>query len=262
MDVGRSRLYLVFINGISVMFPGTILITGSNGGIGCELADYLLTLGVRDIALHYHSVSDRIKECLLKHDCDPAKHLFNGSLTSEADVQSLRHGIEQRFGEVWGLLNVAGGSTNAMSWKMSAAEFHKVIDDNLTSTFLCCREFIPGMRKREAGRIINFTSIVASTGAIGAAHYSAAKAGISGWTKSLALELASKRITANALALGYFNYGLINQLTPELQAQVKEKIPLKRFGEGREIGGFVKFLLSDEGQYTTGQTLHINGGQY
>ena len=145
---------------------------------------------------------------------------------------------------------------------MSLEDFREVIDDNLTSTFLCCREFTPGMRKLEAGRIINFSSIVASTGTVGAAHYCAAKAGIIGWTKAMALELAPKRITVNALALGYFNYGLIHQLTPELQNEIKGKIPLGRFGDAKEIGGYVRFLLGEEGQYTTGQTLHINGGQF
>lgn len=242
--------------------PGPILITGSNGGIGCELADYLLNQGVRNIALNYHSSCDNITKLLTKYDCDPSRHLFQAELSDETQVAAMRQQIEKRFGDVWGLLNIAGGSTNAMSWKMSVSEFKKIIDNNLTSTFLCCREFIPGMRKLEDGRIINFSSIVANTGIAGASHYCAAKAGVMGLTKSLALELAPKNITVNALVLGYFNYGLIHHLTPQLQAEVKDRIPLKRFGNSNEIGGLMKYLLSVDGKYTTGQGIHINGGQF
>jgi len=243
-------------------FPGVILITGSNGGIGCALAEYLLEKGIRQIALQYRSECDKITTCLKKFDLDPERHLFEASLTDESSVLQLRSEIESRIGEVWSVLNVAGGSTNSMSWKTSLADFRSVIDDNLTSAFLCSREFIPAMRKNAAGRIINFSSVVASTGIAGAAHYSAAKAGLLGLTKALALELAPKNITVNTLSLGYFKYGLINHLTEQLQDEVRESIPLKRFGDISEIGGYIMFLLSEAGQYTTGQTLHINGGLY
>ena len=239
-----------------------LLITGSNGGIGAELARYFLQEGYRNIAFQYRNANEHISAIISSFDLDPKRHLFRAELDDETSVTQMRTDIEARIGEVWGLLNVAGGSTNALSWKLTRAEFQRVFDDNVTSTFLCCREFIPAMRKNASGRIINFSSIVGSTGAAGAAHYSAAKAAIGGWTKSLAQELAPKNITVNALALGYFNYGIINHLTPQLQEDIKAKIPLKRFGEGHEIGGYASFLLSPQGQYTNGQILHLNGGQY
>jgi len=239
-----------------------ILITGSDGGIGCNLADYLLSNGVRNLACHYHSSSDNIRAVLEKHKLDEQKHLFQAELTDEEDVKKLRLSIEAKLGDVWGLINMAGGSMNGMSWKISKADFQKIIDQNLMTTFLCSREFIPGMRKMISGRIINISSVVAYTGVVGAAHYCAAKAAIGGWTKALALELAPKNITANTLALGYFEYGLINHLSSEQQDGIKARIPYQRFGSANEIGGYIKFLLSGDGLYTTGQIVHVNGGLY
>lgn len=238
------------------------LITGSNGGIGLAVAEHLLGQGVRSLAFQYRSASDKIAACLKRFDLDPEKHLFKADLCLEQDVASLRSSIEDRLGAVWGLVNIAGGSSNSMSWKTPLADFRKVLDDNLTSAFLSCREFIPGMRTAGSGRIINISSVVAFTGAVGAAHYCAAKGAIASYTKALSLELAPKNITANALALGYFGYGLINQVNEQLQAEIKERIPLKRFGSGTDVGGYIKFLLSEESAFTTGQVIHINGGQF
>ena len=238
------------------------LITGSNGGIGLVVAEYLLAQGMRSLAFQYRSASDKIVDCLRRYDLDPNKHLFRADLCSESDVTTLRTSINTNLGTVWGLVNIAGGSSNSMSWKTSLNDFRKVLDDNLTSTFLSCREFIPGMRSTGSGRIINISSVVASTGISGAAHYCAAKGAVTSYTKALSLELAPKNITANTIALGYFQYGLINQVNEQLQAEIRERIPLKRFGSGSEVGGLIRFLLSDESSYTTGQVIHINGGQF
>lgn len=238
------------------------LVTGSNGGIGLAVAEHLLAHGMRSLAFHYRSASSKITDCLKRFDLDPQKHLFKADLCSESDVAQLRASVEGSLGPVWGLVNIAGASSNSMSWKTSLSDFRKVLDDNLTSTFLACREFVPGMRSAGAGRIINISSVVAFTGAVGAAHYCAAKGAIVSYTKALSLELAPKNITVNALSLGYFQYGLINQVNEQLQAEIKERIPLKRFGTGSDVGGHIRFLLSDESAFTTGQVIHINGGQF
>ncbi len=128
--------------------------------------------------------------------------------------------------------------------------------------FLCSKHFIPKMRECGEGRIINFSSVTAFTGIPGASHYAAAKAGLVGFTKSLALELANKKITANAIALGYFGTGLIDSVPEHLQAEIKTKIPLNRFGDASDVGSTVEFLLSDSAAFMTGQVLHLNGGQY
>jgi 3-oxoacyl-[acyl-carrier protein] reductase len=118
------------------------------------------------------------------------------------------------------------------------------------------------MRAQAYGKIINFSSIVAFTGIIGSAHYSASKAGIVGLSKSLSLELANKNINVNTIALGYFDRGLINDVPENIQNEIKEKTPLKRFGTADEVSSLVNYLLSNNSNFTTGQVFHLNGGLY
>jgi 3-oxoacyl-[acyl-carrier protein] reductase len=237
-----------------------LVITGAGGGIGHTLVDDLLTRGYTNIACQYRSDSPGLRQVMAKHNKDFDAYCFQADLTDEVQVAELRHRAISTLGSVWGLINLAGASTNAMSWKMTLADFKKIIDANLTTTFLTCREFTPDMRAAGGGRIINTSSVVAATGTAGAAHYCAAKAGIIGFTRALAVELANKNVTANALALGYFETGLITHLSPALQQDIKDKTPLKRFGHVSEIAGLVDFLLGDAGAFTTGQVIHMNGG--
>lgn len=238
------------------------LVTGSNGGLGKELAEHLITAGYRNIACHYHSSCKEIEEVLLRHDLDPAIHLYQADLTREKDLADMRCAIEAGLGKTGHLLNLAGGSSNGMSWKLSKEDFQKIIEMNLISTFLACREFLPGMREAGYGRIVNTSSVVGFTGVAGASHYSAAKAAIIGFSKSLALELANKGVTVNSLGLGYYDTGIIDQVPSELQTKIKAGIPLQRFGNSSEIAGLVCFLFSKDSSYLTGQTLHLNGGLY
>jgi len=239
-----------------------IVLTGAGGGLGTNLTAYLLEQGFRKLALVGRGRIGGLSELLMRADLDPEKHIFQAELADESQVATLRVSIEEKLGSVAGLINLAGASTNGLSWKLSKDEFLKIIEDNLISTFVCCKEFVPGMRERSEGRIINISSVVASTGVAGASHYSAAKAAIIGFSKSLSLELSVKKITVNTISLGYFQHGLIDLVSEDLQSAIKEKIPLKRFGTAAEIGGALEFLLSPQGAYTTGQDLHINGGLY
>lgn len=238
------------------------LITGTNGGVGQFVAHYLLSQGERNIICHYRSENDRVLNLLKEFDLDPAKHAINANLVDESSVQNMANKITENFGGVSRLVNVAGSSSNAMSWKMSKEDFMRVVEDSLLTTFLCCKTFVPDMRENKFGRIVNFSSIVGSSGMPGASHYAAAKAGVMGFTKSLSLELANKNITVNALALGYFNAGLIDSVSKDLQAEIIKKIPANRFGEEQDVGSAVKYLLSPEAQFLTGQVIHLNGGQY
>lgn len=241
-----------------------ILITGAGGGIGSALVDDLLSRGYTRIACQYRTDSPALREVFKVHGLDFDKVCFQADLTDEVQVVDLHDKVTVALGRgcIWGLINLAGASSNAMSWKMPLDKFKSIIDANLTTTFLTCRQVIPEMREANGGRIINTSSVVAFTGTVGASHYCAAKAAIVGYTRAIALELANKGITANTLALGYFETGLINHLTPQLQDDIKAKTPLKRFGHVSEIGGQVDFLLSDAGAFTTGQTIHMNGGFY
>jgi len=244
------------------MNQDAILITGSNGGVGSRLVKYLLDSGARNLACHYRSGRETVAEILRQADLDPETHLFQAELTDEGQVRAMRLEIEKRLGSVTALVNVAGASTNGMSWKLSLADFMDIVNSNLVSAFLCSREFIPSMRERSWGRIINFSSIVGFTGVAGASHYCSAKAGLVGLTKALALELANKNITVNAIALGYFAFGLIQDVPAELQAQIRARIPVGRFGEANDIGSTVKLLLDEQSAFLTGQVVHLNGGQF
>lgn len=241
---------------------GVILITGANGGIGSEVVDYLISIGIRNIACHYHKSNKQLASVLHRHGILIEDNCFNADLTIEDEVINLKKNIEKKMGNVWGLINMAGGSSNGMSWNLDINEFKRIIDINLLSTFLCSKIFIPSMREKQKGRIINISSIVASSGIIGASHYCAAKAGVIGLTKALALELANKNICVNTIALGYFNVGLIEHIPEDELDALRGQIPLKRFGLSGEVGGLIFYLLSKEAQYITGQVLHINGGLY
>jgi 3-oxoacyl-[acyl-carrier protein] reductase len=239
-----------------------VLVTGSNGGVGSRLVRYLLNSGYRKLACHYRAGCEAVESELVAHGLDPGTHLYRAELRDEDQVRAMRLQIEERLGPVHALLNVAGSSTNGMSWRLSLAAFAEVLESNLTSAFLCSREFIPSMRERRRGRILNFSSVVAFTGVAGASHYCAAKAGLVGLTKALALELANRNITVNAIALGYFGFGLLDEVPPDLQAEIKSRIPAGRFGEASDVGSLVRLLMDDESSYLTGQVLHLNGGQY
>lgn len=239
-----------------------ILITGSNGGIGQFVTRHLLEKGMRKIICHYKSENAEVLNLLKEFELDPTLHSVQADLVDEASAINMASTIKSRFGLVDRIVNIAGSSTNSMSWKMSKNDFMSVVEDNLLTAFLCSKVFIPEMRKSKFGRIVNFSSVVGFTGMPGASHYSAAKAGIVGLTKSLALELAPKGITVNAVALGYFNAGLIDDVSPELQLEIKKKIPTGCFGKKEDIGFAIEYLLSNKSQFYTGQVMHLNGGQF
>lgn len=239
---------------------GVLLLTGANGGLGQNIVKYLLDVKIRNIACNYRGSDTEIRRILADHDLVPEKHLFYADLTNESDIHNMRLSIEEKLGEVSTLVNLAGGSTNNLSWKLTKQEFQNVIDMNLLSTFLCSKEFIPTMRNNNFGTIINTSSVVGTTGVAGAAHYCAAKAGIIGLSKAMALELASKNITVNTLALGYFDQGLIDDVPVEIRQKIVERIPLKRLGKSKEVGSMIKYFLDADSRYITGQVFHINGG--
>lgn len=244
------------------MSEKTVLLTGASGGIGLALTEHLLAGGCTRLVCQYRSSPDQLTETVRRHGLDPALHCIEADLTSEHEVRELGRIVAGNFGEVWGLVNLAGSTRNGMSWKLSLDEFRQVIDNNLLTTFLACREFIPMMREAQGGRIVNISSVVAFQGVIGASHYCAAKAGVVGYTKALARELATRNVTANVLALGYFDYGMLYTVPEDLREGIRNSIPIGRFGLAAEIGGTLSHLLSADGGYTTGQVLHINGGMY
>jgi len=243
------------------MAHGITLVTGANGGIAQHVIRHLLSKGHRNVVAQYRGRRDRIDATFAEFGLSQ-EHVVQADLCDEASVTAMAEVVRARHGAVASLVNVAGSSSNAMSWKLHTADFTRVVNDSLLSTFLCCKAFVPDMREQRYGRILNFSSIVGATGIAGAAHYAAAKAGITGFTKSIAQELASRGITANALALGYFDTGLIHSVPETMQADIRSRIPVGRFGTQADVGAAVEYLISDDASFLTGQVVHLNGGQF
>ncbi len=231
----------------------TILIIGSSGGLGTALIDYFKDDAI-NLALHYHINPPHFIP-------DNAK-TYKADITSENEVMELVNAVVADFSTVDIVLHNAGVSKNGISWKLPADDWNETLAVNLTGPFLVSKHVIPFMRQQAFGRLIFMSSVVAQTGFIGTAAYAASKAGLMGLTKTLAKELATKNITANAIALGYFNAGMIDDVPAEMQEELKTKIPLGELGNPLQFAALVRFLSSDDASYLTGQTLNLNGGLY
>jgi NAD(P)-dependent dehydrogenase (short-subunit alcohol dehydrogenase family) len=237
-----------------------VLITGAGGGLGVQLASELLQRGERRLIFHCRNRRDALLAVLKDHDLDPERHAVYGDLTVESEVRGIHARTRALHGPLFGLVNLAGGSSNGMSWKLSLDEFRQVLDANLVTTFLCCREFVPEMRENACGRIVNVSSVVATVGAPGTSHYSAAKAAILGFTRTLALELAPRNVVVSAVALGYFQVGLIDSIPPAQHDALRTRIPAGRFGAATELASLLQFLLGEGGAFSGGQVYPLNGG--
>lgn len=183
------------------------------------------------------------------------------------DVTS-RESIDEAFnkakeaGTVSILVNNAGVTQDGLAVRMSAEQWQKVLDTNLTGGFVCIQKVLQGMMKQRWGRIINVTSVVGLSGNAGQANYAASKAGLMGLTKSLALEVASRNITVNAVAPGFIETPMTDVLPDKVKEQTLDRIPLRRLGTPDEIAKAVSFLAGDDAAYITGQILSVNGGMY
>ncbi|MGM0479485.1 MAG: 3-oxoacyl-ACP reductase family protein [Bacteroidota bacterium] len=231
-----------------------ILITGASGGLGSSMAEYFSR---EDYALVLHH-NENIP---LIDEAKTIMH-YKADLTNETEVEEMVQAILQRFNRIDIVINNAGVSESHISWKTALESWDKTIATNLTAPFLVCKHTIPVMREREWGRIINIASVVGQTGAIGTASYAASKAGLIGLTKTLSKELSSAGITANNLALGYFNKGMIRDVPEDLKEAITADIPLKRLGEPRAICHTINYLIDKASDYITGQTINLNGGLY
>ncbi|MBX5468038.1 MAG: SDR family oxidoreductase [Firmicutes bacterium] len=246
------------------------VVTGAAGVLGRAVADRLWSEGARVVAV------DIDRAGLERHFGDRRERLecVDANLVEEAEVEALVRAVLSTQGGVDFLVNVAGGELKPSRAYPDVVEsrgmhpiesidwltFQRTLAINLTSAFLCCRAFVPHLKARGSGRIINFASFATRHGSIHVgAHYAAAKGGIIGLTKTLALELAPYQITVNAIAPGLIPHGPIR--SPALQATV-DRIPLGRVGTPEDIASVVAVLCSTAGSYTTGITLDVNGGLY
>lgn len=239
-----------------------VIVTGANGGLGSHLVDRLLKRSEYTVVCVHHERTDSLEKVLEANGTTIARSGIAADLTNETDVRRMVATVLEREGSIWGAVNLAGVSNNALSWKISTENFLGVLHGSLLSTFLVTRELLPILRQAGGGRIINTSSIVAHSPVPGTAHYAAAKGGIESFTKTIASETASKGITANALALGYFRYGLIDDVPAAMLEEIRKRIPVGRLGDADDLFRMVNFLLGDHSAFVTGQVLHVNGGQY
>lgn len=230
-----------------------ILLTGASGALGTQIAAYLNGLG-HQLILQFNTHPVTVEsENTLAIQCD---------LTDTHAIQEMIATGTKHFGRIDVLINNAGISRSGVSWKIAAEDWHQTMNINLNAPFFLSQAVIPFMRENQFGRIINVTSVVAQTGFPGTAAYAASKAGLIGLTKTLSKELARFKITVNAVALGYFNTGMINDVPAEAQEQLLQNIPVNELGDPLILAKTIEFLISAEAAYITGQTINLNGGLY
>jgi 3-oxoacyl-[acyl-carrier protein] reductase len=232
------------------------LVTGATGGIGEEVARALHAQGAI-VALHGTRVE---KLEALANELGDRVHIFPANLSAREEVKALGQAVEKQLEGVDILVNNAGITRDGLFVRMSDADWDAVIEVNLTSVFGLTRELTHPMMRRRFGRIINITSIVGVTGNPGQANYCASKAGIIGFSKSLAQEIASRNVTVNCVAPGFIESAMTDKLNEKQKETIMSAIPMKRMGQGSEIASAVVYLASNEAAYVTGQTLHVNGG--
>jgi acetoacetyl-CoA reductase len=233
------------------------LVTGGTRGIGKSIAIDLKKAGCK-VAASYAGNDDAAKA----FQRETGIHVYRFDVSDfEQCQQGVRH-IENELGQIDILINNAGITRDGFMHKMGEESWDAVLDTNLKSCFNMARAVIEGMRSKGFGRIINISSINGQTGQLGQTNYAAAKAGVFGFTKSLARECANKGITVNAVAPGYINTEMVAAVNADVLKGIVAKIPVGRLGEAKEIARAVCFLADDEAGFITGETLSVNGGQH
>ncbi len=238
------------------------LITGASRGIGAEIAKVLAGYGVK-VWINYRSsaeMADKLKEEIEANGGNAAVIGFDVS-DEKAFVEAVKTIIDSD-GELSYLVNNAGITNDKLAMRMSVEDFKKVIDANLTSTFVGCREAVKVMSKKRFGAVVNIASVVAECGNLGQANYVASKGGVIAMTKTFALEGAARNIRFNSVTPGFINTDMTKDLPEKAKNEMLNRIALKRFAEPKEVANAVAFLLSDEASYITGETLKVNGGMY
>lgn len=237
-----------------------VFVTGGSRGIGKAIALKFAENGY-NVAINY--VSDKTDTQALEKEFQNkgVECLIQKADVSKTDeVETLTKAIIEKFGRIDILVNNAGITRDMLLIRMKEEDFDKVIEINLKGTFITTKAVVPYMMKKRNGRIINISSVVGVAGNAGQCNYSASKAGIIGFTKSVAKELASRNIRANAVAPGFIKTDMTDVLNDEQKNQINSQIPMKRMGTPEDIANAVYFLGSEESSYITGQVLNIDGG--
>ena len=234
-----------------------ILITGASGGIGNELVKKFISLEGNVLATGTNAEKlDKLKKQY------PTIKVKKFDISEHSRIEEFIENTELELGGLDILINNAGTNVDNLSLRMKEEEWKKVVDINLTSTFLLSKYAIRKMLKNKFGRIVNITSVVGHTGNLGQANYAASKAGIIGMSKSLAIEYARKNITVNCVSPGFIISNMTMNIAEKVKLYLTSRIPMGKLGTGEDVSNCVAFLSSDASSYVTGETLHVNGGMY
>ncbi len=240
----------------------TAVVTGGGRGIGSAICRRLAGLGAR-VVVNYVSQPDAAlatAAAITEQDGEAVVSQFD--VADAAAVQEAFKKILADFGRIDILVNNAGITRDGLLMKMTEANWDDVLDTNLKGAFNCVKAVYRPMMKQRSGRIINITSVIGFAGNAGQANYAAAKAGLVGFTRSIAKELASRGITVNGVAPGYIVTDMTSGLSEEIRQRILAEIPLGSLGEADDVAGAVAFLASDDARYVTGQFIHVNGGMF
>ena len=240
------------------MSNGAVIVTGASRGIGAAIARELAAAGY-DLALVARSEA-ALKDLAGELDGPVKVRAYPGDIADWETAERIVNEVNEEFEGIFGLVNNAGVTQDGLFVRMNPEAWSKPIDINLNGTFHFTRAVAPIMMRQRDGRIINISSVIGVTGNAGQANYAASKAGIIALTKSVAKELGGRGVTANAIAPGFITTDMTEDLPEKVRTDMLRQIPLKRFGEGKDVAGVVKFLLSKEASYITAQTLVVDGG--
>ena len=236
------------------------LITGATRGIGKQIAITLAKQGY-NIALNYRKENEELENSKKEIEEIGVQVLaVKGDVANFENCENFVKQVIERFGQIDVLVNNAGITKDMLLMRMKKEDFEQVIDTNLVGTFNVTKNVVPYMMKARSGRIINISSVVGISGNAGQTNYSASKAGIIGFTKSLAKEIASTNILVNAVAPGFIETNMTDVLKDDVKQEIAKNIPLKRMGTAQDVANVVKFLASDDSSYITGQVINVDGG--
>ena len=234
-----------------------VLITGATGGIGGELVKKFFSLNANVVATGTNT--EKLNDIKKKY---PNVKILKFDISEHSRIEDFIDNVALELGGLDILVNNAGTNVDNLSIRMKDEEWKKVLDINLTSTFLLSKHSIKKMLKNKFGRIVSITSIVGHTGNLGQSNYAAAKAGIIGMSKSLAIEYAKKNITVNCVSPGFIISDMTMNIAEKVKMYLTSRIPMGRLGTGEDVSNCVAYLSSDQASYITGETLHVNGGMY
>jgi len=236
------------------------VVTGGGRGIGRAIVLALGKEGVK-VLINYRGKKESALETLEElKKLGGEGEIYQADVSVEEEVEKMFNFVIEKWGKLDILVNNAGITKDNLLIRMKSEEWDQVINTNLRGVFLCTRSALKIMLKQRSGRIINISSVVGLKGNIGQANYASAKAGIIGFTKAVAREVASRGITVNAIAPGFIKTEMTDVLSEEMKKKVLDEIPLSRFGDPEDVANAVKFLVSDEASYITGIVLNVDGG--